>query len=105
MAKTNKAKKMLTNNVRQVADSLQSVRLPGKVIASPAINTWIEVGEGNILRVIGATIVEFTDDIGITAAPATANVSVSLVGDEYVVCQCKYVAFSAAPTRLELLEL
>jgi hypothetical protein len=108
MSSSNKVRKLVTLNTVDVAQALQSLHIPGKVISANISTGWVEVGQGNILRIqTSADIyVSFSDNTSGTAPSATTSPAVKiLAGDHYVLCQSKYVRASANPTRVELLEL
>lgn len=107
MAK-DKARKMLTKNVQEVAQALVSVKLPGKVITDNISTAWIKVGKGNVIRLEteGVTYVAFSAEDDDGAVSATTSPAVKLdAGFHYVVCQDDYMRASAAVTRAELHEL
>jgi hypothetical protein len=103
-----KVRKLITLNVVGIAQALQSLHIPGKVISANLSTGWVEVGQGNILRIETAsdTYVAFSDDTSGGAVSVTTSSAVKiLTGDNYVICQAKYVRASANPTRVELLEI
>lgn len=108
MPSTTKIRKLITLSIVDVAQALQSLHVPGKVIASDLSASWVQVGQGNIIRmqVSADTYVAFSDvegdtsTVSVTSTPAVKLPS----GDHYVLCQAKYVRTSANPTRVELLE-
>ena len=108
MSSSNKVRKLVTLNTVDVAQALQSLHIPGKVISANISTGWVEVGQGNILRIqTSADIyVSFSDNTSGAAPSVTTSPAVKiLAGDHYVLCQSKYVRASANPTRVELLEL
>jgi hypothetical protein len=109
MPSKNKIRKLVTLNKVDIAQALQSLQVPGKVITDNISAGWVEVGEGNIVRIqTSADIyVAFSD---IDAPAETVSVSSSpavkiLAGDSYILCQAKYMRASGAALRLELLEI
>lgn len=108
MSKNNKARKILTKNVQEVAQALVSLSIPGKVITDDLSSAYTQVGEGNILRVEVAadTYVAFDTQTGGAAVDGTTSPALKLTaGIHYVVCAHDFVRMSANPTRVELLEL
>ena len=109
MSSNTKVRKLVTLSTVDVAQALQSLHIPGKVITANLSSAWVEVGRGNILRiqVSADTYVAFTDiDGDASVVSATTSPAVKLLaGDNYVLCQAKYVRTSANPTRVELLEI
>jgi hypothetical protein len=109
MASETKVRRLVTLSTIDVAQALQSLYIPGKVITANLSSDWTEVGRGNILRIQVATdtYVAFTDiDGDSSVVSATTSPAVKLLtGDNYVLCQAKYVRTSANPTRVELLEI
>jgi hypothetical protein len=108
MSSSNKVRKLVTLNTVDVAQALQSLKIPGKVISANISTGWVEVGQGNILRIqAGADVyVAFSDNTSGGAPSVSTSPAVKLpTGDHYVLCQAKYVRASANPTRVELLEL
>lgn len=108
MPSTTKIRKLITLSIVDVAQALQSLHVPGKVITSDLSAAWIQVGQGNIIRmqVSADTYVAFSDVEGdVSTVSVTSTPAVKLLsGDHYVLCQAKYVRTSANPTRVELLE-
>jgi hypothetical protein len=108
MPSNNKVRKLITLSIVDVAQALQSLSVPGKVVTSDLSAGWVQVGQGNIIRmqVSADTYVAFSDvegdasTVSVTSTPAVKLLS----GDHYVLCQAKYVRTSANPTRVELLE-
>jgi hypothetical protein len=109
MSSSTKIRKLVTLSVVDVAQALQALHVPGKVITSNLSSAWIEVGQSNILRiqVSGDTYVAFSDIEGdASTVSVTTSPAVKLpAGDHYVLCQARFVRASANPTRVELLEL
>lgn len=108
MSSLNKVRKLVTLSTVDVAQALQSLCIPGKVISANMSTGWLEVGQGNILRlqVSADTYVAFSDDTSGGAVTASTSPAVKiLTGDHYVLCQAKYVRASANPVRIELLEI
>ena len=109
MSSDTKIRKLVTLSTVDVAQALQSLRIPGKVLTANLSLSWTEVGRGNILRIQVAadTYVAFTDIEGDSSVvSATTSPAVKLpAGDHYVLCQAKFVRMSANATRVELLEL
>lgn len=109
MSSNTKIRKLVTLSTVDVAQALQSLKIPGKVITANLSSAWIQVGQGNILRiqVSADTYVAFTDIEGDSSSvSSTTSPAVKLPsGDHYVLCQAKFVRTSANPTRVELLEL
>ena len=109
MSSNTKIRKLVTLSTVDVAQALQSLSVPGKVITANLSTGWTEVGRGNILRIQVAadTYVAFTEIEGDSSSvSATTSPAVKLLaGDHYVLCQDKYVRASANPTRVELLEI
>jgi uncharacterized protein (DUF2237 family) len=109
MSSNTKIRKLVTLSTVDVAQALQSLKVPGKVVTANLSTGWTEVGRGNILRIQVAadTYVAFTDIEGDSSSVSvTTSPAVKLpAGDHYVLCQAKFVRASANPTRVELLEL
>lgn len=108
MSSLNKVRKLVTLNVVDVAQALQSLHIPGKVISVDISAAWIDVGQGNILRIQSSAdiYVTFSDNTSGAAPSVTTSPAVKLIaGDHYVLCQARYVRASANPTRVELLEI
>jgi hypothetical protein len=109
MASVNKVRKLLTKNIVDIGQALVSLNVPGKVITDNISTAYVEVGEGNILRIqtAGDSYVAFAEIGGGGAVSAATSPAVKLVGAgvHYVVCQCDFVRASAAATRVELLEI
>ena len=108
MSSLSKVRKLVTLSTVDVAQALQALLIPGKVISANLSSSWVEVGQGNILRiqVSADTYVAFSDDTSGTAVTATTSPAVKvLAGDHYVLCQAKYIRASANPVRAELLEI
>lgn len=108
MPSSTKVRKLITLNTVDVAQALQSLHIPGKVISANISTGWVAVGQGNILRIqtAGDIYVAFEDEAVGSAPSATTSPAVKLIaGDHYVLCQAKYVRASANPTRVELLEI
>lgn len=108
MTSSTKVRKLVTLNTVDVAQALQSLRIPGKVISANISTGWVDVGQGNILRIqTGSDIyVAFSDDTSGSAPSVSTTPAVKLLtGDHYVLCQARYVRASSNPTRVELLEL
>ena len=108
MSIRNKIRKLFTKNVVDVAQALVSVAVPGEVITANISAAYVEVGEGNIVRLeIGAvTYVAFDDKTTGGAVSVTSSPAVKLaIGIHYVICECKYIRTSVNPTRIELLKL
>jgi hypothetical protein len=108
MSSSTKVRKLVTLNTVDVAQALQALKIPGKVISANISTNWADVGQGNILRiqVSADTYVAFSDDTSGSAPSVTTSPAVKLpAGDHYVLCQARYVRASANPTRVELLEL
>lgn len=108
MPVTNKVRKQITMSIVDVAQALQSLHITGTPITTDISAGWVEVGEGNIVRVIvGAnTYFAFSDDN--TAAAVTSATSPGVMittGEGYIVCSAKYIRASANPTRVELLSI
>jgi hypothetical protein len=108
MSSLNKVRKLVTLSTVDVAQALQALLIPGKVISANISTGWVQVGQGNILRlqVAADTYVTFSDDTsgGVPTSSTSPAVKV-LAGVHYVLCQAKYVRASANPTRVELLEI
>lgn len=108
MSEANKLRKLLTKNLVDIGQALVSLSVPGKVITDDISARWVDVGEGNILRMeAGADMyVAFSDLNTGGAVSVTTSPAVKLKGGEfhYVVCQCRYVRASANPLRIELLK-
>lgn len=103
-----KARKMLTKNVQEIAQALTAVKMPAKVLTDNISTGWVKVGKGNVVRLqVGAdTYVAFDDDGVGAAVSATTSPAVKLdAGYHYVVCQGEYIRASANATRIELHEL
>jgi len=108
MSSLSKVRKLVTLNTVDVAQALQSLKIPGKVISANMSTNWIDVGQGNILRiqVSADTYVAFSDNLSGSVPSVSTSPAVKLqAGDHYVLCQAKYVRASANPTRVELLEI
>ena len=108
MSRNNKTRKALTKNVVDVAQALVGVEVPGEVITDDLSAGWVEVGEGNILRLqVGAdTYVAFDDKNTGGAVSATTSPAIKLAaGYHKIICTCAYVRLSANATRAELLKL
>lgn len=108
MPSSTKVRKLITLNTVDVAQALQSLHIPGKVISANISTGWVEVGQGNILRIQAAAdiYIAFEDEAVGSAPSVTTSPAVKLLaGDHYVLCQAKYVRASANPTRVELLEI
>lgn len=106
--KRNKVRKMLTMNIVDVAQTLQSMHIAGDVVTADISTGWVEVGEGNIIRIVVAadTYFAFSDDnlggaVSVTTTPAVKI----LAGEHYIICSAKYVRASANPSRIELLDV
>ena len=107
MAQKNKTRKLLTKNIVDIGQAIVSLHIPGEVITDDISAAWVEVGEGNILRVevAGPTYVAFDDKTtGGVVTSATSPAVKLTAGIHYVVCQCKYVRADANPTRIERLQ-
>jgi hypothetical protein len=107
MAATNKIRKQITMSMVDVAQALQSLHIIGTVISSDISAGWVEVGQGNVLRVVlGAnTYFSFSDDDSSPAVNASTTPAVMLTtGESYIITSAKYVRASANPTRTELLD-
>lgn len=91
-----------------VAQTLQSIHIAGDVVTSDISAAWVEVGEGNVIRVICAadTYFAFSDDNtgGVVDATTTPAVKIQ-AGEHYIICSAKYVRASANPSRVELLDV
>lgn len=108
MSSSTKVRKLVTLNTVDIAQALQSLCIPGKVISTDISAGWVEVGQGNILRIqTAADIYVCFNEEAIGGAPtvATSPAVKIIAGDHYVLCQAKYVRASANPTRVELLEV
>lgn len=108
MSTVNKLRKVFTMNIVDISQALQAMHVIGEVVTSNISTGWVEVGEGNILRIQVAsdTYLTFSDDNSGGAVSSTTSPAVKiLTGDHYVVCSAKYVRASANPTRVELLKL
>lgn len=108
MSTKDKARKMLTKNVQEIAQALAAVKMPAKVLTDNISAAWVKVGTGNIVRlqVSADTYVAFDDDGVGGAVSATTSPAVKLEeGYHYVVCQSEYIRASANPVRIELHEL
>ena len=84
MALNDKVRKQFTKNVVDISQALVSVNIPGKVIGPDLSAGWLEVGEGNILRIetSGDTFVSFWEiDAGSDAAEVTPITCVADSGD------------------------
>lgn len=107
--KKNKTRKMITMNLIDVSQTLQTMHITGQVISADISAAWIEVGEGNVLRleVDTDTYVAFsdssdlTDTVGMSTTPAVKLKT----GMRYVICSAKYVRASSNPLRVELLDV
>ena len=108
MAQKNKIRKLLTKNVVDIAQALVSMNVPGEVITNN-INTAVEVGEGNILRIqtAGDMFVAFSDigTIGVVSVTTTPALKLVGAGVHYVICQCDFIRTNVAASRVELLRL
>lgn len=110
MSSINKIRKLLTMNLVDVANALVSIKVPGQVITVDISAGWVDVGEGNILRLeVGAdTYIAFEDEdkgAGI-AVSITSDPGLKLpAGYHYVICQSRWVRASANPIRKELLRM
>ena len=103
-----KIRKFFTMTIVDTAQVLQSLHIPGAPISSDISAAWVEVGAGNIIRVVvGAnTSIAFSDDNTLGAVSATTNPSVMVIaGESYIITTAKYVRASSNPTRVELLGL
>jgi hypothetical protein len=109
MPSNNKIRKLVTLNKVDIAQALQSLQFPGKVITDSISAGWVEVGEGNIVRIQTSSdiYVAFADiDIPAETVSATTTPAVKvLTGDSYILCQAKYMRASGTAVRLELLEI
>ena len=108
MAATNKIRKQITMSLVDVAQALQSLHIIGTVITADISAGWVEVGQGNVLRVVlGAnTYFSFSDDNTAPAVSSTTTPAVMLTtGENYLITSAKYVRASANPTRTELLDV
>lgn len=108
MAVTNKLRKLFTKNIIDVANPLDEVKAPGKVITDDISAAWVKVGFGNLIRieVSADTYVAFSkeDDDGVVDSSTSPSVKLP-AGYHYVICAGEYVRASANAVRLELLEL
>ena len=104
-----KVRKLVTLSTVDVAQALQALLIPGKVITANISTGWIYVGRGNILRVqAGADMyVAFSEfDLTTTAVTVSTSPAVKVItGCHYIICQADFVRASANPTRIELLEI
>ena len=110
MSQKNKIRKLFTKNIVEIAKALETLNMPGKVLATAGVQAGtIEVGEGNILRIqtSGDMFVSFGDQSAPAVPSVTSPVAVKLVGAgvHYVICQCAFARISTAASRIELLEL
>lgn len=108
MSSKNKIRKLLTMNVVDIAQGLQSLHVPGKVIADNVSSGWVFVGQGNIIRVhvSGDTYFAFAEQSSANTVSVTTSPAVKiLAGEHYIVCQHDFVRASTNPLRIELLEL
>jgi hypothetical protein len=103
-----KIKKFLTNNIVDVSEALQSVKLPGKVITGDTAAAGISVGKNNIIKIHVAvdTYVAFGDDATMPVVSVTTTPGLLVnAGMHYIICTGDFVRTSTAVTRLELLEI
>jgi hypothetical protein len=108
MSSKNKIRKLLTMNVVDVAQGLQSLHVPGKVVPDNLSSGWVFVGQGNIIRVhVSAdTYFAFAEQSNANTVSVSTSPAVKILsGEHYIVCQHDYVRASANPLRVELLEL
>lgn len=101
-----KLRKHLTNNIVDISEALQSLKIPSKVVTDN-LTAAVLVGKGNILKVHVAadTYVAFGDaTIGAVSVTTTPAVLLN-AGMHYVLCTDEYVRVSTNPTRTELLEI
>jgi len=101
--------KRLTNNASRACEALQAVKYPGEVIVADMSAGWVEVGAGNIVRlIVGATtyVTFASDSASVLTADAAADPGLLLAtGEHYVLCAEDYIKTSVNPTRKELLRL
>ena len=96
-------------NLIDVSQTLQTMHITGHVVSADISTGWIEVGEGNVLRLEVDTDTyiafsdsnELTDIVGISTTPAVKLKP----GMRYVICSAKYVRASSNPLRVELLDV
>jgi hypothetical protein len=103
-----KIRKFFTMSIVDCAQVLQSLHVGGSPISADISASWVEVGAGNVIRVIvGAnTVIAFSDDNTDGAVTTTTDPAVMVVtGESYIITTAKYVRASANPTRVELLGL
>ena len=108
MSVQDRPRKYITNNVADIAETLQTVRIAGKVITDNISSAAVKVGSTNILKlhVSADTYVAFSDDPAFGAVSVTTTPAVLLpAGMHYVICTGEYVRASANPTRIELLQV
>ena len=108
MASTNKIRKQFTMSIVDCAQALQSLHIVGTVITDDISAAWVEVGQGNIVRVLltADTYITFSDDNTSPAVTVATSPAVKLVsGEHYIITSAKYVRASANPSRIELLDV
>ena len=109
MPRQNKIRKLVTINKVDIAQALQSLYVPGQVITDNISAGWVEVGEGNIVRIhTSADIYVAFSDIDVPTETVSVSSSPAvkiLAGDSYILCQAKYMRASGTALRLELLEI
>jgi hypothetical protein len=106
-AKQNNIRRYLTKNIVDVAQSVGGIQFPGKHV-STTITTAVEVGAGNVLRIVVTTAgwVAFGDStVGIPSG-ATGEISAYLpVGTHYVYATNDYIRGSAASIAVSSVEV
>jgi hypothetical protein len=103
-----KVKKFLTNNILDISEALQGLKLPGKLVTANISTAAVKVGKNNIIKVHVAadTYMAFSDDAAFGAVSVTTDPGLLLnAGMHYVICTGEYVRASANPSRIELLEI
>jgi hypothetical protein len=107
MTSTNKIRKQFTMSIVNCAQALQSLHVVGTVITDDISAAWIEVGQGNVIRVIltADTYITFSDDNTGPAVTAATSPAVKLSsGENYIITSGKYIRASINPSRVELLD-
>ncbi|CAB4125075.1 hypothetical protein UFOVP53_56 [uncultured Caudovirales phage] len=108
MASTNKIRKQFTMSIVDCAQALQSLHVVGTVITDDISAAWVEVGQGNIVRVVltADTYFAFSDDDAAAAVTVSTSPAVKLgSGESYIITSAKYIRASVNPSRVELLDV
>lgn len=101
-------KKQITMSVVDISQGLQSIHVVGTPVAADISAAWVEVGLGNIVRVVvGANVYfSFADVNTGGAVDAATDPGVMIVsGEHYIVASGKFIRASANPTRVEILSV